>query len=508
MRRASKPSRVLATVLFTDIVGSTELAASLGDRRWRDLVSRHHGVVRARLKQYRGQEVDTAGDGFFAIFDTPVSAIECARSIADALRPLGIEIRAGIHTGEVERSGKGASGIAVHVGARVMATAGPGEIVVTSTVRDLAAGSEITFTDRGLATLRGIDGEWHLYGVEVPPTDLVAPESEVVGEGERRRPWALLAAGAVGLAAVGVVAAGLLLPSVLAGPIVPSPGSVARVPAGGSSFDAEVRVGRQPTGLAIGGGAVWVANFIDGTLSRVDPETESVTANPAVTGNPTGIAHGAGSVWVTTHFGRPEGAAGVVVRFDDRGTIVDTIPVGNGAEGVVAVDGTVYVADRIHEEVLRIDPGTAGIDGDPIPVGRAPGAIAVGAGSLWVTSTLDSTLWRMDLADQTSQRISLPGRPTAVAVGEDAAWVTSEEGDSLTRVDLADHSLRTIRDLDRARGVAVGPVGLWVAVAGRSSLTRIDPTSGTVAVELAVAGAPNAVAVDESGAVWVSVGTP
>ncbi len=157
--------RVLATVLFTDIVGSTQMAVELGDRRWRDVAERHHTIVRAMLARYRGYEVDTAGDGFFATFDGPARAVRCAEAIIDAMTPISVEVRAGIHTGEVEKINDKVGGIAVSIGARVGALAGPREVFVSSTVKDLVAGSGLTFEDAGEHELKGVPDRWHLYRV-------------------------------------------------------------------------------------------------------------------------------------------------------------------------------------------------------------------------------------------------------------------------------------------------------------------------------------------------------
>jgi pimeloyl-ACP methyl ester carboxylesterase len=160
------PGTVLATVLFTDIVGSTATAAKLGDRGWRELLERHHDVVRRQLGRFRGSEVDTAGDGFFATFDGPARAIRCACAVTEAVREIGMDVRAGLHTGECELLGGKVTGIAVSIGARVAAQAGPGEVIVSSTVKDLVAGSGIRFADRGVAELKGVPGEWRLFAVE------------------------------------------------------------------------------------------------------------------------------------------------------------------------------------------------------------------------------------------------------------------------------------------------------------------------------------------------------
>jgi len=160
-----EPDRVLATVLFTDIVASTERAAAMGDRAWRQLLERHHALVRRQLVRFRGKEVDTAGDGFFASFDGPARAIRCACAIADSVRELGLEIRAGLHTGECELVEGKVAGIAVHTGARVALHAHPGQVLVSSTVKDLVAGSGLSFEDRGEHELRGIPGKWRLFAV-------------------------------------------------------------------------------------------------------------------------------------------------------------------------------------------------------------------------------------------------------------------------------------------------------------------------------------------------------
>jgi pimeloyl-ACP methyl ester carboxylesterase len=165
VRHSAQPDRVLATVLFTDIVGATARAAELGDRAWRDLLERHNALVRRELERGRGREVDTAGDGFLATFDGPARAIRSAHAIAERVQALALDIRSGLHTGEVELVGDYVRGIAVHIGARTAALAGPGEVLVTSTVKDLVAGSGIEFEDRGVRALKGVPGDWRVFRV-------------------------------------------------------------------------------------------------------------------------------------------------------------------------------------------------------------------------------------------------------------------------------------------------------------------------------------------------------
>jgi class 3 adenylate cyclase/pimeloyl-ACP methyl ester carboxylesterase len=194
-RHAPEPDRALATVLFTDIAGSTERAAALGDRRWRELLARHQTVVRDQLAAYGGREVKTMGDGFLATFDGPARAIRCACAVAERSSSGGVEIRAGVHTGECELIGEDVGGMAVHIGARVAAQAAPGEVLVSSTVKDLVVGSGIEFADRGSHELKGVPGDWRLLAVAdhrpasqpaAPgPRDHVAPNATLRERGDR-----------------------------------------------------------------------------------------------------------------------------------------------------------------------------------------------------------------------------------------------------------------------------------------------------------------------------------
>jgi pimeloyl-ACP methyl ester carboxylesterase len=164
-RENARPERVLTTVVFTDIVGSTDLAAELGDREWRALLERHNAVIRRQIERYRGQERGTAGDGFLATFDGPARAVRAAIAITEAMRPLGVEVRAGVHTGEVELVGDDIAGIAVHIGSRIAALAGPGHVMVSRTVRDLVVGSELVLEPAGAHQLKGVPGDWEVYEV-------------------------------------------------------------------------------------------------------------------------------------------------------------------------------------------------------------------------------------------------------------------------------------------------------------------------------------------------------
>src|SRR5437763_15929388 len=178
-RSRRSPERLLATILFTDIVGSTDLAVRLGDESWQRLVAAHHAAVRRELRRFGGRELDTAGDGFFASFDQPAQAVRAADAIVAAVSELDVSIRAGLHAGEAEAAAGKIGGIAVHIANRVMSAAEPGEVLVSGTLRDLVAGSGLEFRDRGLHELKGIPGEWHLWALVREGTD--ASHDGVVG---------------------------------------------------------------------------------------------------------------------------------------------------------------------------------------------------------------------------------------------------------------------------------------------------------------------------------------
>jgi class 3 adenylate cyclase len=208
LRRMPDRHRVLATVLFTDIVGSTERAAEVGDAAWRQLMARHHSAVRREVRRFGGREQDSAGDGFFLAFDRPMAALRCAAAILAAVASLGMEERAAVHTGEVERMQGKLGGIAVHTAARMLAVASPGEVVVTATTRELVAGSGLRFTDRGPHTLKGLPEPIHLFALEAPESLVAAPTRPVGAAAPdlgRLGPWAARVA-AVAVLAVAIAA--------------------------------------------------------------------------------------------------------------------------------------------------------------------------------------------------------------------------------------------------------------------------------------------------------------
>jgi len=512
MRRRGDDGRALATVLFTDIVGSTELASELGDVHWKQVLATHHGVVRKTLKKYNGREIDTAGDGFFATFARPADAIRCASDIIDQLREIGIHIRAGIHMGEVEQMGAKVGGIAVHIGARVASKAGDSEILVSSTVRDLVSGSDIRFGERGSYDLKGVPGEWRLFAVDhelkgdSPSKPLVeAPQAKAA----RRR---TLPAVAVGVSAALSLAIVLILVLVLKSSTsnvvaVPGPNTVSMIDARSNRFAGTLDVGTSPADATAGGGSIWVLNTSDSTFSRVDSSTQKVlSAARSVSGTPTGVAFGAGSVWVTTEFGSTSGNPGAVLRYDPvGGPPKKVIEVGDGVAAIAFGDGAIWVTNTITNTLSRIDPDADAIV-STLKVGNNPKAVVAGGGSVWVANTLDNSVWKIDESTgKVTSRVTLLSPPTALALDGTTLWVVSETGNTVSKVDTSSGTtVATISVGAQPLAIVAGTGGVWVAADQGHEVERIDAGRGTVVARLRVNGSPAGIAMD-GARVWVTV---
>ncbi|HUG47547.1 MAG TPA: adenylate/guanylate cyclase domain-containing protein [Candidatus Limnocylindria bacterium] len=505
MRRSPRgPERLLATVMFTDIVGSTELATQLGDRGWKSLVARHHAIVRRQLKRFGGRELDTAGDGFFVMFDRPAQAIDCAWAIIDALRPLNIDIRAAVHMGEVEVMGGKVGGIAVHAASRVLGLAKPGQIYVTGIVHDVVAGSDIRFADQGVHELRGVPGEWRLFAVEETATDRALPLEEPADPTARRRSWTpiLAALGLGGLATAGAIAVLLANSAPPPAPIEPRPNSVLRIEGPSRAFGSLVEIS-DPTDIEMGEGALWVISQSGRTLNRVDPATRAVTPI-GLPASPTGMAIGGGSVWMTAGFGTAGGGGSLLrVGLNSR-TLEPSMALGDGVEGVAVGEGSVWVTNRVRNTLTRIDLTTRAVSGE-IDVGQQPQAVTAGEGSVWVANVIDRTVWRIDpqtLASTGETALSDPPQDLVLCHGR--LWVTSALGNKLTIIDAATNALQQTLDMPGPpRGVACGSDAVWVAVSS-GEVVRIDPTARADFERIEVGGAPEDVAVD-GVAVWVSI---
>ncbi len=510
--RERQSGRGLATVFFTDIVGSTALAARLGDKRWRELLTLYHGVVRRAVQRAGGRQVDSAGDGVFAVFASPANAIRCAGSATDELHRLGLEVRSGLHTGEVEFMGTKVGGIAVHLGARVCSAAGAGEILITSTVRDLVAGSDLESRDRGVRSLKGIPGSWHLYVVVRPdatPLDEQALETAALKTGRGRHWWWLPAGIAAGVAAVVAAGAFLLLrPAGSGAPalLVPAGGSVARLSSAAGGFTSDVRIGSTPTDIAVGGGFVWVTDFHARTLVRIDP-SKNASDSYGLPGTPTGLAFGAGRVWISTGFGSTAGSPGSVIRFDPSNGFPDkVIALGNGVQGIAFEDtpAAIWVINQLDNKVVRIDPMSGSVAAT-IDLPSRPLVIAAGGGAVWIGGA-DKTLVRIDAStNRLANGVQLRALPNAIAIGEGAVWVASGTASSVTRVDPASGQVITTIPVDAApSGIAVANRAVWVTSPGLRMVDRIDAATNRVADRKPVDGYPQGVA--PSGAdLWVTV---
>ncbi|MBA3688841.1 MAG: hypothetical protein H0W81_08440 [Chloroflexi bacterium] len=513
-----RTERFLTTVLFTDIVGSTEVAAELGDRGWRDLVQEHHRLIRAALRRHDGREVDTAGDGFFANFDAPAAAAECALEAAEAVQVLGIQIRAGLHVGEVEQIGAKVGGIAVPTAARIMAAAGGSEILVSGTVRDLAAGSGLRFEDRGERELKGIPGTWRLYAVrraasapaaEASPTDPDAVEDRAarraaaVRRSQARPFWErnprLTAVVAVSLAlAVGVagaVAWSPWRPKALAGVPEDSLGIIAP---SRNEIVAETKLGDQPAGIAVGEGAVWVTNAGSNTVLRIDPNTHAVVDRIDVGLSPAGIAIGGGSIWVA------DSGARTVTRINEAtAKVVATIAVGNGPTAVAFADDAVWVTNAGDGTLTRID-ATSGEPAPPVSVGSSPNAIAVESTGIWVASQDGATVAHLDRASGALLAAPIPvgSRPSAIVTAGGSVWVANAGDGSVSRIDPGqDRVIGVINVGGAPNALAVDGTTMWVAD-GTGAVLRVDvANSSAPPVRIATGSAPQAIAL-VNGEIW------
>jgi YVTN family beta-propeller protein len=507
LRGRGSSQRLLTTVLFTDIVGSTERAAALGDRGWKDLVARHHAIVRRELRRFHGRELDTAGDGFFATFERPAQAIECATAISDDLRPLDLQIRAGIHMGEAEVMGGKVGGITVHVAARALAQAAPGEILVTNTVREVTAGADVTFNDRGVHRFKGVPGRWHVYAVQWQPraVPLAPAAAELgIGAGLRRGPrWRVAAVALVAVVLIAATGYALLPRGTVETPLVAQPDSAVRIDPATGAIEAVVPAGQTPTGIAVGDGTVWVLSRADKLLTGI-PVTGGTPRTRGLLGSPTGIAADTDAAWITFGFGASGEAEGILLRVGSGADGQEQrMPVGNGARGVAVAGTDVWVVNDIANSLVRIDQGTRSVIAT-LQVGDQPVDVTVDEGSVWVAHAVGRTVWRIEATTMRKvAEVSLRDPATAMAVGFGRVWVTSDSGKTVTMIDVPTNTLVATIPLDGApRGIAAGPDAMWVAAG--NAILRIDPVTRAVSRSIDLPGPAEDVAVSGT-AVWVTV---
>ena len=505
-RRRDGSGKFLTTVLFTDIAGSTELAAEVGDAAWEALLRRYYAMVRDRLGRFGGRQIDTAGDGLFAAFDAPGDAINCALSIRDGATALGLGVRSGLHMGEAQTIEGKVGGIAVHIGARIASEAAPGEVLVSATLKDLVAGSGLRFADRGDTVLKGVPGEWRLFQVIAPATDAPGAAPGATG-GDRN---ADQSAGAVGRWLHGlsrtstrgrvlVVALAAILLATIAGAafvVLDSPGvaidgdSVGRMDASGRLV-AAARVGALPSGIAFSDdGSAWVTNTTGGTVSRLNASGTTVIQTIPVGASPTGIAFGGGAIWVA------DGGARTVARINPAANaVVATYTVGNAPTGIAWGFGAVWVTNRLDGTLARIDPTTG--DVRTFPVGLTPAGVAVGAGSVWVADFDSGTVVRID--PSTGRAVSAPlhtgNGASAVAATDQAVWVANERDGTVSHIDPDGYNVVGAPSVGGdPTGIAIGPDAVWVAVSSAHQVVEINPSTNQEVGSWQFAVSPQAVA--------------
>jgi class 3 adenylate cyclase len=540
MRRA-RQGTILVTLLFTDIVGSTVLAERLGDRRWRELLARHHRLVREQLKSFGGRELDTAGDGFFASFARPADGIRCACAISDGVRGLGIEIRAGLHIGEVEQLGAKPSGVAVHVAARTMSSGGPGEVRVTGLLKDLVPGSGFGFDDLGSHSLKGIPGEWHLFrvsaldGVPRPlPLDLGEAETRLsqvqapIFPRRGRAPAAILAIGALAAVLVTIIVLARARPPQTLPPksVTPSP----RAPLGGLVvIDASTRMLREtiPLGFSPGPvvfaeGSVWIVDESGDLVHRLDAVTHKEEARIEVDHDPVDIAVGAGSVWVANHFGRS------VSRIDPGVNTAETIDldlpplhIAASTEGVWVDDDASFTPSGPRADLATIEPSTNRVvDSKAINAPCGP-VLGGGANDGWA-ATAFGQLWHLDptsgVSDEPRFVFHKGAAGVLVDLAENLIWI-GQDGPpgNLFSLDLCAGVLSVPIPIgSTADRYGPGCIPIWIALGGSyvwvtnsddHTLTVIAKVSRQSVDTIQLAGKPTGLAAGV-GQIWAPISLP
>ena len=511
--RKASPERFLTTVVMTDIVGSTDHAAELGDSAWRELLQQHHALIRAELRRYGGREMDTAGDGFFVIFDAPAQAVGCVLAIADAVPALGLEIRAGVHVGEVQQMAGKVTGIAVVIASRIMAGASESGVLVSSTVRDLAAGSGLAFEDRGVRQLKGVPGEWRIYSVRRPEAKAIAGQPAVARERRaasvrraRARPiWQRrprFAAAVAGALTVLLVATGLWLWKPWQPPALASvtENSVGMIDTERAEVIGESPVGERPSGIATGGGYTWVTNTGSDTVSQIDLETGTVLTRIAVGRSPVGIAVAEGSVWVANSDDR------TITRINaELGRVVgEPIQVGNGPTAIAAAGSLLWVANSTDSTVVSVDAQTGEV-GHRTGVGAGPIALAADATAVWVVSEDGASVTQLDPVTGVTLAapIQLVVRPTGVALDADSAWVSAADG-TVTRIDRAANRITSTIDLGGSL-TAIAVSGEWIWVGSQDGhVYQIDPASQAAQPSPISTGSAVGALTEVEGQVWLA----
>jgi class 3 adenylate cyclase/streptogramin lyase len=525
-RRAGAARGRLGAVLFTDIVGSTAIAAELGNRRWAGLIGRHHQLVRRELRRFGGREHDTAGDGFFATFERPVDAIRCAVAITEAVRSLGLEIRAGVTFGELELEAGKPSGLAVNTAARVMSVGGPGEVLVPPSVRDIVSGAGISFRDHGTHRLKGLEEKIRLFLVSavdgealaspVDPDVAATRRAEVTPDPSRTGRWVL----------VGTVVAAVVVAAILWFTRSDEAPSEATDGVGARTFVVELdaadgserqridivrpsRSGLHPNtsrSIVADRAAVWVAasGFEGPTLLHVDPghgEMRQPIAieQPAIT---VSLVSAFDAIWYVT----PDRLVRVSASTDAQRVVLHLpATTGLGAGASLAADRDHLWIGTTGGTLIRVDP-SGGVEDRR--VADALDLVAAAEGGVWVVDQFDGIVISVDPATfQKRWESSVFGTVGRFVADEDYLWLLDQSSGVVTR--LSSSSGADAGQASAGRGavdLAVGRGAAWVSHAD-GSISRIDRLTLAVTEFAQVDGVASAIAVDEvRNSIWVDVG--
>jgi YVTN family beta-propeller protein len=492
----------VVTLMFTDVEGSTDLTRRLGDEAGRRTIEEHKRIVRAKLAEHGGREIDSIGDGFMITFVSTRGAVVCAADIQRALAEHAdehpdqeIRVRIGLNVGEVLERGGHPFGAAVNATQRVAAHARGGEIFVSEPVRHLAGTVPgLTFRDRGRRALKGFPERWRLYEVVWEPRKEKPRPKPVQPKYERlRRRQRLLVAAATAAIVVAALAAFAVFRDGSSTLDRVEANSVGIVNPGNGDIVGQVRVGRSPSDIAFGEGALWVANLESGTISRIDPGSREEVATFNAGARPRGVAAGEGAVWVTNGFENK------LTIFDPAREVVDERISLPGPRDVAVGFGAVWVANVTDATVVRIDSDTR--DEDVIGKGTA---VALGPDAVWIANGKTLRRFDPDTRKPVGRSVTLRSLATHLAVDDKGiVWVTHQGDDAVSRVDPAGGASQ-IEDVgDAPTDIAVGEGSVWVASSLGRALVRIGATSRRVEQTVALGSAPQAVVVAD-GYVWVA----
>jgi YVTN family beta-propeller protein len=510
------------TFLFTDIEGSTRLERELRER-YGEALAEHQRLLRQAFAAHGGHEVDTQGDSFFYVFPRAKAAVDAAveaqRALASHPWPDGgeVRVRIGLNTGEASPEEGRYVGFAVHRAARISAAGHGGQILLSSSTRELVEHdlpADQVVRDLGERRLKDLPRPERIYQLVVDglpsefaplrtldEQELAEAAQHALARRRYRRRIALVIPAAVLVGAV-IVAAFFLTRGSDA--IAVRPNSVAIIDPASNEILDSVPVGAMPGPVAVGEGSVWVANLEDRNLARIDAASRSVVRRIALEGTPTGLAVGEGAVWIV--YGRLGTVSSVDPQFNAVGEPID--PGLPSARGSVAVgNGAIWVAFDTSF-VVRVDPSSRRVVATGVVSGDGSSAIAVGEESVWVASAVHSTVSRLNprTAAEFSQ-FTVGREPSGIAVGGGAVWVSNKGEDTVSRIDPKSGSQTPIAVGDGPAGIAFGEGAVWVANSAAGTVSRIDPAADQATATIELGSRPEGVAVGH-GAVWVTVQAP